>query len=372
MNDIGLKNHFAIMVIVGLTAACMGAADIPSASELIDKYTQALDSTSSFISHYERMGEYRGHYPANHPFYSMHGGKNFRYKSFKRGMFKFKENKGDYHHQYAWGYFNTSNKDVPEDKPIYRVWITAKDFSYFHQVYKGRYQSGSATWGKSTRQRIKTPITSYVGISHLLGYVDSDERLDEVLRKANYISVRDKTEIIRGSACFVIDAHTKYGRYSLWLDPEHGFHPSKVRHRAKEGEYLHHRIIPKGCIATGYLDVLQFKQVDDIWVPVEVNAGYHRTIGSPAYYMDEDQHYKRTQIILNPDHDKLGSFADPLLEDPNNDPELVNGTRVKMMVDDRRTEYTWQDGKVIDKDGKVIMDCLKTEKKNTKQTDEKK
>ena len=174
----------------------------------------------------------------------MYGGKKFRYKSFKRGMFKFKENKGWYHQEYSWGYFNQGFKNVPENSPIYRLWITAKDFSYFHQINKNRAQLGSATWQQSTRQRIKTPITSYVGISHLLGYIDSDERLDEVLRKAYRISVRKKTENIRGSECFVIDAHTKYGQYTVWLDPEHGFHPSKVRHRAKEGEYLHHRIIP--------------------------------------------------------------------------------------------------------------------------------
>jgi len=334
------------------------------ALKLVDKYTQALDSTASFIEHYERTGVYRGHIPPNHPFYSMYGSKKFRNKSFKRGVFKFKENKGDYHHQYSWGNFGTSYKNHPEDKPIYRVWIRAKDFSYFHQAYKGRNQSGSATWRKGTRQKIKTPITCYVGISHLLGYIDSDERLDEVLRKADSISVRKKTENIRGSECFVIDADTKYGRYSVWLDTEHGYHPAKVRRKAKEGEYTHHHIISKGSLGTGYLDVLQFKQVDDIWVPVEVKAGFHRTIGSPAYYLAEDKRYKRTQIILNPDHDKLGSFADPILEDPNNDPELKNGTHVTL--NNQPTEYRWQDGKVIDDKGKVVMDCRKKAKGNKK------
>lgn len=351
-----------LTLVLSLAAACAAAENILSPSDLLDKYTQALDSTASFVSHYERTGEYRGRFPANHPYYSRYGSKKFRYKQFKRGMFKFKENKGDYHHQYAWGYLNEQDKNLPEDRPMYKLWITTKEFSYFHQINKGRYQSGSAIWGKSTRQRIKTPITSYVGISHLLGYIDSDERLDEVLRKADYISVRDKTEIIRGSACFVIDAHTKYGQYTVWLDPEHGYHPAKVRRKAREGEYTHHHIIPMGSIATGYLDVLQFKQVDDIWVPVEANAGYHRTIGSPAYYMDEDKHYKRTQIILNPDHDKLGSFDDPILENPANDPELVNGTRVR--INGRPIQYIWQDGKVVDDKGNVIMDCMP--KKQTK------
>ncbi len=189
----------------------------------------------------------------------------------------------------------------------------------------------------------------------MLGYIDSDERLDEVLRKANRISVRETTENVRGSECFVIDAHTKYGQYTVWLDPEHGYHPAKVRRKAREGEYTHRHIIPRGSIATGYLEVLQFEKVDDIWVPLEVNAGYHRTIGSPKYYMGEDKHYKRTQIILNPDHDQLGSFDDPILENPDNDPELRNGTLVE--INFLPTRYTWQDGQVVDEKGQVIIDC---------------
>jgi len=332
-------------VFVKPLAASQSISQAPSARELLDKYSQALDSTENFNSHYELRGEYSGRIPANHPFYSMYGGNRFCYKSFERGMFRFKENKGYYHQEYKWGYFNEKYKNVPEKNPIYRLWITTKKFSYFHQVIKDLYPSGSARRNKNTRETIKAP-NSTVGISHILGYIDTEERLDEVLREADRISVRDKTEIIRGSACYVIDAHTKYGEFSIWLDPEHGFHPAKVRRRAKKGEYTHHHIIPMGWIATGYLDVLQFKQIDDIWVPVEVNAGYHRTIGSPKYYMDEDNHYKHTQIILNPDHDKLGSFADP------NDPELVNGTRVRLHR--RPTRYFWQDGKVVDSSGNAI------------------
>ena len=344
---------FTILFCVVLLPVCFAQAGRMTVQEnraealkLVDKYTNALDSTASFISHYERRGEYRGNFPAEHPFYSMYGGKEFRYRMFGRGVYKFKENKGYYNHEYNWGYFNEKHKNLPEDRPMSRMWITAKEFSYFHQVNRYRSAVDSATRRESTTDTIGPP-DCIVGISHLLGYVDTEERLDEVLRKASYISVRDTGEIVRGSACSVIDAHTKYGQFSIWLDPEHGFHPARITHEAEQGEPLHDHIIPVGSIATGYSDVLQFKQVDGIWVPVEVNAGFHRTMGSPAYYMDEDVHYKRTQIILNPDHDKLGSFADPIFEDPSNDPELKNGTRVRIHIDDLRTEYTWHDGQLI-------------------------
>ena len=357
---------FTILLSVVLLAVCLAGADLKSfqqkraeALKLLDKYTQALDSTASFIDHYERTGEYKGHFPASHPSYARYGNRRFRYHTPERGTFKFKEDEGYYQRQYRWGYFNEEHQNIPKDEPIYTLHIYTMDVSYFHQIYKNRSPLGSATWGKYTRETIE-PINCWPGLSHLLGYVDTNERLDEVLREAKYISVRDGTEIVRGSACFVIDAHTKYGQFSLWLDPNHGYYPARIRKSAKEGENLHHHIIPSGSIATGYLDVLEFKQVDDIWVPVDANAGFHRTMGSPAYYMDEDVRYKRTQIILNPDHDKLDSFADPIFQDPSNDPELKNGTRFRIYVNDRRTEFAWRDGKLIDDDGMPVdMDKLK-------------
>ena len=176
----------------------------------------------------------------------------------------------------------------------------------------------------------------------MLGYVDSQERLDKALRDGGYISVRDETETIQGSECFVIDAHTRYGQFSLWLDPKHGYHAAKIRKSAKEGESFDDpdRIIPSVSIYTGYLDVLEFTKVDDIWVPVKANAGFHRPIGSPAYYMAEDKRYHRTQIILNPNHDKMGSFAERIFEDPNNDPELVNGTIFEIETDRQYVHHT--------------------------------
>jgi len=358
---------FTVLLNLVLLPVCFAGADLKSfqqkraeALKLVDKYAQALDSTASFISHYEEKGEYRGHFPPNHPYYSYYRGRKFRYHTPRRGMFKFKEDKGYYQSEYAWGYFNEDWKNIPKDKPLFRVWIHTMDISYFHQINNHLHQPGSVKWSKDTKETIGPSVGA--GLSHLLGHVETKERLDEVLRQGDYISVRDKTETIRGSECFVIDAHTRYGQFSLWLDPDHGYHAAKIRKRAKGGESFARpgRIIPTGSVYTSYLDVLEFKQVNDIWVPVDANAGYHRTIGSPEYYMAEDKRYKRTKIILNPDHDKLGSFADPIFEDPNNDPELVNGTLFKIETDGPPIYYTWQDGRIIDDNGTAVdMDKLK-------------
>ncbi|MHC4559271.1 MAG: hypothetical protein ACYS80_18425 [Planctomycetota bacterium] len=361
-----------VLACLGLAGVCSAGSDVmelyraekglktpstkhPSAMELVDKYAQALDSTASFIEHYEETGEFRAHFPTNHPYYSYYGGKAFRHQVPRRGVTKFKENKGRYHSEYAWDYFNEEEKNIPKDKPLIRLWIDTRDISYFHQ---GR--PGSVNWRKDTRETIH-PCDYLLETARLLGYVESRVRLDQLLRQGDYISVRDRTETVHGSECYVIDGHTKYGRFIIWLDPNHGYHAARIRKSAKEGEsfYKPDRIIPKGSIYTSYLDVLEFKKVDNIWVPVDANAGFHRTIGSPEYYMATDKRYKRTKIILNPDHDKLGSFADPILEDPNNDPELVNGTIVSY-INHQRVEYTWRDGRIIDDKGRALdMDKLK-------------
>jgi len=353
---------FTILLSAVLLAVCLAGQDLKSfqqkraeALKLVDKYTQALDSTASFIEHYEETGEFRGYFPPNHPYYPYYGGKRFRYHISRRGVRKFKENKGSYHSEYAWGYFSEEEKNIPKDKPRLRVWISNMDIHYFHQ---GR--PGVVKWERKTKETVGLPIKP--GISHMLGYVASEERLDASLRKASHISLREKTENIRGSDCFVIDAHTRYGQFSVWLDPEHGYHAAKIRRRAKAGEYFNRpdRKVQTGSVYTEYLDVLEFKKVDDIWVPVDANAGYHRTIGSPAYYRDEDVRYKRTQIVLNPDHDKLASFMDPIFEDPNSDPGLVNGTLLRIHTKARPIYYTWQDGRIFDDKGKAVdMDELK-------------
>lgn len=343
MNKKVVSSHVVIFVIMSSAGACAFAESMPSVSELLDKYTQALESTASFIEHYEREGTYRGHLSSDHPWYSAYGNKKFDYTTFERGVRKFKENVGSYHQEVRWGYFSEEMKNIPADKPTSRLWIDSKTLHYFHQVNRFYSQTDNVSLSRECMSKLLPPKYS-VGIAHILGYVDVDERLDIILRKADHLTLRSKTEKVGNAECFVIDADTKIGKCLVWIDPKHGYHTARVRHRAQEGQSLYSGVIPEGWIVTGYFEVLRFQKVDNIWVPAEVKAGYHKTLGSPEYYEDEESVHKRTKILLNPDHDKLGSFDDPL-ENPDNDPELKNGTHVKITNDPEK--YTWQDGKLV-------------------------
>ena len=309
--------------------------------ELLDKYTQALDSTLSFIEHYEKSTKVSYRLPS--------GRLQDKGKGFKRGQVRHDDQR-IYYQEYTCGDFNQKLRDLPEDAAVYRCHIVDGKDKKTYQHYRTSNLLGKAgRFPKVTPQKVV--LSRHFGVSYIVGYIGSDERLDAILRKADSISVRKTTENVGGSECFVIDADTKCGRYSVWLDPEHGFHSAKVRRRAKGGDYTHSRLMSKGETALTYLDTVRFEKVDGLWVPMEADAGCDRVMPS-GDFVKEDYHYKRTQIILNPDHDKLGSFADPIFEDPNNDPELVNGTRVT--INFLPTRYTWQDGQVVDEKGQKV------------------
>ncbi len=57
-------------------------------------------------------------------------------------------------------------------------------------------------------------------------------------------------------------------------------------------------------------------------------------------------HFKRTNIVLHPDHDAAGSFANPM-KNPKLDSELRNNTEVNLNLGDGK-KYTWLDGKPVE------------------------
>lgn len=308
----------------------------PTALELIDKYTQALDSTSSFIADYEKTteGSFRG------------GRVSHAGKYFSRGQLRY-DNQQLYEYEYRWG--DWASMTFTEDKPHYTIAVVNSEMNYQNTKRVGDRPGKAMRRPRPQGQNIT--LHAHFGVSYLAGYIGSDERLDAILRKADRIGVQKKTQKVGDSDCFVIEADTKHGRYKVWLDPEHGFHPAKLLYEAGEGDYSDRHLMAKGDSAKQYLKNVRFEKVGDVWVPMEADSGCDLRVAQGDFVKD-NYHYKRTKIVLNPDHNKLGSFDDPL-ENPSNDPELKNGTRIRM---EGGLRGVWLNGKVVDKNGRVIAD----------------
>lgn len=326
---------------VGSVATGQSTSQTASVPELLQRYTQALDATQSFIESYEEVCDYSNRMPGDP---RVVGGKRFA-----RGQLR-SDGHRIYLRNYYWGDFTSKLRDLPESAPRYHLRIEADKRLYVHTTALNTPRvKGIASLQPAFSEK---GVMNRGSCSGIHGFLGSEERLDAVLRGANRVSVRPTTEKVRGFACHVINADTKYGQYSVWLDPAHGYNAAKVTRKAAGGHKENQRLMPKGDRSTGSVVITRFEQVGDVWVPVEAEDEIAYTSGK--FFRSQRDHFKRTKITLNPDHDKLGSFDNPL-EHPANDPELKNGTRVRITLPNSvKVKGSWQDGKVVDESGKVV------------------
>jgi len=178
------------------------------------------------------------------------------------------------------------------------------------------------------------------------GYLPGDSRrIDEILREAHIVSVRHKLEKVGKSNCYVIDAETKYGKYNLWIDSKHGYNIAKARgfkgpHDIKVGAWG----VPETMEYS--LDNVRFVEIENMWVLMESDKKYAEKYAS-GDFMKTSSHWKRTQLVFDPNHKALRSF----------DPNIPNGWRVTLSgfegVDETK-KYRWKDGGVVDEKGNEI------------------
>jgi hypothetical protein len=326
---------------VGSVATGQSASNAASVPELLQRYTRAFDATQSFTDTYEEVVDFSYRAPTG----QMAG------KQFTRGQNRADGRTRVYCQRYIWGDFNPKNRNLPESSPRYNLRIVEADKTrYLHaRAINNPRVKGTAYFQPAEQDPALLNMQSYAGT---YGYLGCDKRLDTVLSAAKQISMRPTTGIVNGVACHVIDAHTEYGQYTVWLDPAHGYNAAKVTRKATGGHKESDRLMPTGDHARGSVVITRFDQVGGVWVPVE--ADHETAYTSGELFRRTRSHYKRANIVLNPDHDKLGSFDNPL-EHPANDPELKNGTRVRITGPNSiRVKASWQDGKVVDESGKVV------------------
>jgi hypothetical protein len=188
------------------------------------------------------------------------------------------------------------------------------------------------------------------------GFLYGDqEPVSLILRKANSLSIREKNENINGSDCYVLEADTTSGRYTLWLDPEHGCNIARVEVH-KDGNDIFRgkplnspppELAPEqlqrfpnakdiGDKLNFSLENIHFEKHGEIWVPVEAdyqwedvyNGGRTRKVSG---------NIKRFQIDLNPDFKAIGAFV----------PNFPDGTRAfDMDHPNTGIKYEWRNEKI--------------------------
>lgn len=342
---------YARIAVIGIALGlvvhvCPAGADVPPLADLLDRYTQALDATQSFISTWERTSVGSSNVPS-------WGLKATNAKKFARGEHR-TDGKGNRSGvSYEWGH--RSGEDLTEDKARYFRNVYGDGFIYRLNKGLGQdVQPGQLTYQDESSKDFETyrQAGGYYARSgttgYFLGYFQTRARLDRVLKKALRISVRRTPARINGSLCYVVQASTRRGRFTVWLDSEHGYHPARIEGYVGPGDDIGdpgslHIISRKEAITRRYtVENVRFERVGGVWVPMEADAKTHIVLGYENGFSTSDVHFRRTKIVLNPDHDALQSFGDPT-EQPHLDPQLTDGT----IVHGQGPKSIWRSGRIV-------------------------
>jgi len=342
-----LKNVLVVVLICWAPAPLFGAPKTPidgepnriSVSQLLDKYAANQDLLRSIIIKFQTSGEFYGNAT------SLEGnptGKLGKSEEKRETLSEIRTD-GNRVASRLTGWESDDRGLVPKDKPEYHSHLWDGNCWYDYSRGGGRsYDSAGNVWiDRSKKDDMRRSLILNVTANAFYG---ERERVDAVLRRADVASVRDEMEEIGGSKCYVIDATAQCGKYTIWIDPEHGYNIAKAMIEKREKDIVYGTPLRKGEHASVLLENVRFQKVDGAWIPVEADIYINRVAFNGSF--NSKWYRKVTDVILNPDHDKLGSFVQD---------DIKNGALV--LVVGVEGKYKWRDGKVVDENGRVIMDC---------------
>lgn len=298
-------------------------------SDLLDKYAANQDKIKSFIVKSEDI--------------LLRTSRHAPYQRLERWHCDFRTDGERIHFRANLWIDLASEDEVPTsadaDEEMHLLW-DGKRYIYYRTFKEtGRKVAFIDTDEERNRYRVPNEMCkAFDGGARLLGIIYGDgKRVDSILRQADSISIRDEMEKVGSVTCYVVDARTKHGSYTLWFDPEHGYNIAKAYKQMGPNDLFFGRPFKGNTRYSSIsfsMENVRFKQMGSIWIPVEADS--LTTFNYPeggAIVMKWRQ--KRTQFILNPDHEVLGSFV-PMIED---------GAEVYMNKDGIR--YEWQNGKPV-------------------------
>ena len=307
----------------------------PAAFELLDKYAAGQEKMRSFTAKVEtsREGFSSGTRSDKPRRFRMYAEADVRFDG-QRACFR----------KASWG--QISKDDYYEkDKPYYlsALW-DGTTFIHYRPQREGwnfliiKQPKGKGDAAKTYENMLKGDHAA----KFLLGYFYPwSARIDALLREADTISVRPEMAKVGDGTCYVIDAAKNKGKYTVWIDPEHGYHIARIEIERRQ------RDIPALRLFSCVLKNVRFKQFDNVWVPVEADLK-DRFVYPTGQYTNDTYRIKMKEIVLNCDHDRIGSFLPDDIKDGSK-VLFINGVHVR--------DHVWRDGKVLDKAGKVVLDC---------------
>ncbi len=334
--------NMGLLVLLFQTISMAG----PTAKELLDKFTETVDKThTSFIT------KSKIKIVSN----NKHSGE-WAYLSGKKTAYQLRDFRTDGERiksiRQRWGDFIGSDGKLhfrPESEKDYGsdTYNGEKGYDYA-ALHNSPVRLTIIRKGPEKAFPINIMLAYSNHVSECFGYLEGDiERFDRILKKARTrrISVRDKMEDLNGTAHYVIDAKTRNGQYTIWLNPEKGYNFSKAVVVREPGDlYMGRSKVDRECQKNYIIENTKFTDVNGVWVPVEAKMRIHDTLPG-GDYVKFTKDVELTSILIDPDHDALDSFS---IDD------IKDGVRV-LFRGGPPGKYIWRDGKAVAYVDKLVI-----------------
>jgi hypothetical protein len=156
-------------------------------------------------------------------------------------------------------------------------------------------------------------------------------------------------EMLNGLSCFIVEAKTKYGTFTVWIAPEKGYNALKYVNRRSSRDILKDdsRLEDQGITEwVKVVDSIEVQKIDGVFVPIsgklteemKSRGGWVRSTHVEA---------KRSEIVLNPDFKALGVFKISFPEGTEVTHQDIPGLR-----------FRWTNGKFIPDMNKYLFKNL--------------
>jgi hypothetical protein len=341
-------------------------ATINKVLELLDKYAANQDKLTSFICKWEASTELNA--LLTEPPYAALSGKSKKVK-----LTEFHCDGSRYSEKFqTWGNIRSVKDFIPKERAPYnsQLWDGQRFFNYVATTNQpGRLGIYGDVYELPKNMQTEHKC-NLAGLNVILirGFYPIDnERIDSALRKVQIVSVREKTEKINGSDCYIIDAEDSSKKYTIWLDPEHEYNIDKGQVQYKDSDLFLSQ------------ENMRFEKIDDFWIAAEAVVKKIQKFRN-GDFTDETIRCKMIEIKINPDHERLSSFLpDDILngttvlfegetwKKTHSHIRTASGRIISNMRSGVRTcfneqgqvvSYTWQDGKILDENDSIVADFL--------------
>jgi len=341
-----------------LQLVAQAAANQPTVNELLEKYEQALGLLDKRITTSDTITESYSSAKDNKPQWSRNiteltlDGATGRSNAIAAAWFLQEEKNFD-----AEPYQRT--RQMWDGKTGYSNWVFEKE-GLDHIRNKRLIMSHT---DRDKHELVKKKLPS--GILHEGVLPGDNKSLADIIRAADTARVRAGTERIGDSDCYVIEAKGDNGRYTVWLDPQHGYHIARVKAEKTVGDIVwgNNRLSgteehkdpsdkdPNNFIAStaGHqvtVDDVSFKKIEGVWAPVEAvtQVRISFTNGDATRWKT---HLRILEVDLNPDFDATDAFV----------ANIPDGTTI-IMPEARGIRYTYRGGQLVANINESILDVL--------------